>query len=70
VLSAELELRPSTEDVVRAEMAEFLEYRRKTQPPGASMGSMFKNPEGEYAGRLIDNAGLKGTRQGDAEISN
>ena len=69
VLNAVLELEHSTEKVVRSEMAEFLEYRRRTQPPGASMGSMFKNPEGDYAGRLIDQAGLKGLRHGDAEIS-
>ncbi len=49
--------------------SEFNEYRRRTQPPGASIGSMFKNPIGHSAGRLIDQAGLKGTTIGGAEIS-
>ncbi|MBK8822835.1 MAG: hypothetical protein IPN58_09580 [Anaerolineales bacterium] len=48
---------------------EFSERRKATQPPGASMGSMFKNPAGDHAGRLIEAAGLKGTRIGNAEIS-
>jgi UDP-N-acetylmuramate dehydrogenase len=43
--------------------------RRRSQPPGASLGSMFKNPDGDYAGRLIEAAGLKGTRIGGAQIS-
>jgi UDP-N-acetylmuramate dehydrogenase len=50
-------------------MNEFTERRHQTQPPGASMGSMFKNPAGDAAGRLVDVAGLKGTRIGDAQIS-
>jgi UDP-N-acetylmuramate dehydrogenase len=50
-------------------MDEFLAFRRRTQPPGASMGSMFKNPEGDHAGRLIEAAGLKESRIGEAEIS-
>jgi UDP-N-acetylmuramate dehydrogenase len=50
-------------------MDEFNAYRRRTQPAGASMGSMFKNPPGDYAGRLIEAADLKGTRIGGAEIS-
>jgi UDP-N-acetylmuramate dehydrogenase len=50
-------------------VAEFVAKRQQTQPPGASWGSMFKNPPGDHAGRLIEAAGLKGTRQGAAEIS-
>jgi UDP-N-acetylmuramate dehydrogenase len=50
-------------------MEQFSAQRRGTQPPGASMGSMFKNPPGDFAGRLIEAAGLKGRRVGGAEIS-
>ena len=69
VLSATLALakRPAAE--IRAQMDTFLAYRRLTQPPGASMGSMFKNPPGDSAGRLIEAAGLKGKRIGNAQIS-
>ena len=49
---------------------EYLESRRRSQPQGvASAGSFFKNPPGDYAGRLIEEAGLKGVRVGDAEVS-
>lgn len=44
-------------------------HRKETQPPGASMGSTFKNPEDDYAGRLIEAAGLKGRRIEQAMIS-
>jgi UDP-N-acetylmuramate dehydrogenase len=47
----------------------FIAHRKKTQPPGASLGSMFKNPTGDYAGRLIEAAGLKGTQIGGVRIS-
>jgi UDP-N-acetylmuramate dehydrogenase len=69
VLSAVLRMERSSADAVKARSDELLAYRRRTQPPGASMGSMFKNPPGDYAGRLIEAAGLKGARKGNAEIS-
>ena len=69
VLSAELSLKNATQEEVSAKIGQFSERRKSTQPPGASMGSMFKNPPGDYAGRLIEAAGLKGTRVGNAEIS-
>jgi UDP-N-acetylmuramate dehydrogenase len=69
VLAATLKLKRSTPGKVQARIEEYVAYRRQTQPPGASMGSMFKNPPGDYAGRLIEAAGLKGARIGDAQIS-
>lgn len=69
VLSATLRLKNSSKEEVSAKINEFSERRKAAQPPGASMGSMFKNPAGDHAGRLIEAAGLKGTRIGNAEIS-
>jgi UDP-N-acetylmuramate dehydrogenase len=69
VLSAELRLENSTKEAVTATIEQFSAHRKATQPPGASMGSMFKNPNGDYAGKLIEAAGLKGTRIGNAQIS-
>lgn len=69
ILAARLKLTHSSPQIVQETMDRFSAQRRNTQPPGASMGSMFKNPGGDYAGRLIEAAGLKGRHIGDAEIS-
>ncbi|MCW5876656.1 MAG: UDP-N-acetylmuramate dehydrogenase [Anaerolineales bacterium] len=69
LLAARLRLEHKPEAEIRAAMDSFLAYRRLTQPPGASMGSMFKNPPGDSAGRLIEATGLKGLGRGEAQIS-
>lgn len=69
VLSATLRLERSSREIEQTKINEQVDFRRRTQPPGASMGSIFKNPPGDYAGRLIEAAGMKGTRIGDAQIS-
>ncbi|MCY3574355.1 MAG: UDP-N-acetylmuramate dehydrogenase [Chloroflexi bacterium] len=69
VLAAELALQSADGDEVGAKMARNNAYRRRTQPPGASLGSIFKNPPGDFAGRLIEAAGLKGQRIGGVQVS-
>lgn len=69
VLSATLSCQYDDPEKIKERMNSFSEYRRRTQPPGASMGSMFKNPPGDYAGRLIESAGLKGFSIGGVKIS-
>ena len=69
MLTAELLLKPESADVLRARAEGFTAKRKDSQPGGASMGSMFKNPENYYAGYLIEAAGLKGYRHGNAQIS-
>jgi UDP-N-acetylmuramate dehydrogenase len=69
VLKAQLHLERGDPVRLQAKLDELIASRRQKQPSGASLGSMFKNPSGDYAGRLIEAAGLKGARVGDAEIS-
>jgi UDP-N-acetylmuramate dehydrogenase len=69
VLAAEFELKRGDSEEMQAKVETFVSHRKRTQPPGASIGSMFKNPPGDYAGRLIEAVGLKRARVGGAEIS-
>ena len=70
VLEAYMQLEAGHDPSELQEIAdEFVAHRKRTQPPGASLGSIFKNPYGDYAGRLIDEAGLKGYCIGGISVS-
>ena len=62
-----LEEGDAAESAVR--IAEIVRWRRENQPGGQNAGSVFTNPPGDSAGRLIDAAGLKGLRIGSASVS-
>jgi len=70
VIDAKLKLRKSSPKIIKAKIAEFLKKRRESQPLGIpNAGCVFKNPKGRYAGKLIQAAGCKGLRVGDAQVS-
>lgn len=70
IVSALLDVRPSSPRQVREEIERLLARRADTQPLDVpSCGSVFKNPPHHFAGQLIEAAGLKGERQGGAQIS-
>ena len=69
VLEARFELSPGAVADGRAMLAEIVAWRRTNQPGGQNAGSVFTNPVGDSAGRLIESAGAKGLRIGTAEVS-
>ncbi len=70
LLEVEFALFPNSRKHVRDQVRTLLKSRKEKQPwQFASAGSVFKNPPGDFAGRLIEAAGLKGVRVGDAQIS-
>ena len=70
VLSATVLLTPKEESEIRAEMDDYKNRRIEKQPlEYPSAGSTFKRPEGHFAGKLIQDAGLKGYTVGDAQVS-
>ena len=70
VLGAVFSLKPAPREKIRARMDELAAARREKQPlEYPSGGSTFKRPEGYFAGKLIQDAGLKGFRIGDAQVS-
>lgn len=69
ILAATFRLQREDLTVLARRMERTAGERRSKTPWGASCGSVFKNPPGESAGRLIEAAGLKGTRIGNAEIA-
>jgi len=70
VVGARLALRPAPEGDIAERVAAFQAQRVATQPLAEqNAGSVFRNPPGDYAGRLIEAAGLKGAREGSASVS-
>ena len=69
VAEARLRLAPGDPEAGLAALAEIVAWRRANQPGGQNSGSVFINPDGDSAGRLIDAAGARGLRMGTARVS-
>ncbi|MBN2706782.1 MAG: UDP-N-acetylmuramate dehydrogenase [Deltaproteobacteria bacterium] len=69
VVAAYFLLECQAPEVVRETIAEIMKLRGRRLPPGAHAGSVFRNPVGDYAGRLLEESGCKGMRRGKAFVS-
>lgn len=69
VVEATFALAPGDREGCEARLGEIVRWRREHQPGGQNAGSVFTNPPGDSAGRLVDAAGLKGFRLGSATVS-
>ena len=69
ILNASFAVQAGDYDQMMEKVVSYKERRHRTQPPGPSIGSIFRNPQKEKAGKLIEATGLKGKLLGGAEIS-
>ncbi|MCZ7526192.1 MAG: UDP-N-acetylenolpyruvoylglucosamine reductase [Acidimicrobiia bacterium] len=69
VARVELAVTADRPEDCEARLAEIVRWRREHQPGGSNAGSVFRNPPGDSAGRLVDACGLKGLRHGGARVS-
>jgi UDP-N-acetylmuramate dehydrogenase len=69
VVWADFSLRVGDRDRAEQTVGEIVRWRRENQPGGSNAGSVFVNPDGDSAGRLVESAGLKGMRVGSAQVS-
>jgi UDP-N-acetylmuramate dehydrogenase len=69
VVGATFAVTPDSPDACEERVADIVRWRREHQPGGANAGSVFRNPPGDSAGRLVDDTGLKGLRVGGAVVS-
>jgi UDP-N-acetylmuramate dehydrogenase len=69
VVGLEITLEPGEKEQSEERLREIVRWRREHQPGGRNAGSVFTNPPGDHAARLLEAAGLKGRRVGGAEVS-